>query len=174
MKKFWLIVYYSVIIYLPVNHSLIGKLFRTQSIRYFVCKHIFKKIGLNVNIEKGARFGNGFEVVIGDNSGIGVNSTIPHNIIIGDNVMMGPNCHILLRNHDFSNIDIPMIFQGYTESKQTIIEDDVWIGMNVLMTPGRHISKGSVIGGGTLLCKDFPPYSIIGGNPSKLIKSRKS
>lgn len=148
MKKVWLKIYYCVIIHLPVNHSPIGKLIRTQSIRYFVCKHIFKKIGSNVNIEKGARFGNGFDVVIGDNSGIGVNSTIPYNIIIGNNVMMGPNCYILLRNHDFSNVDIPMMHQGYTEPKQTIIEDDVWIGMNVLMTPGRHISKGSVIGGG--------------------------
>lgn len=40
------------------------------------------------------------------------------------------------------------------------------------MTPGRNIKRGSIIGAGGLLCKDFPEYSIIGGNPSKLIRSR--
>jgi acetyltransferase-like isoleucine patch superfamily enzyme len=41
------------------------------------------------------------------------------------------------------------------------------------MTPGRHISKGTIIGMGSILTKDFPPYSVVGGNPAKLIKSRK-
>ena len=52
------------------------------------------------------------------------------------------------------------------------IEDDVWIGRNVLMTPGRHIAKGSIIAAGCVLTKDFPEYSIIGGNPGKFIRSR--
>ena len=88
--------------------------------------------------------------------------------------MMGRNCYIISQNHNFSRTDIPMRLQGSQDSSsiQTIIEDDVWIGMNVLMTPGRHIQKGTIVGAGTLLCKDFPPYSVVGGNPSKLIKSR--
>ena len=88
--------------------------------------------------------------------------------------MMGPNCFIIKYNHSFDRIDIPMIRQGYqtTENVPTVIEDDVWIGMNVLMTAGRHIKKGTIIGAGCLLCKDFPEYSIVGGNPSKLIRSR--
>lgn len=89
--------------------------------------------------------------------------------------MMGPNCFIIKYNHAFDRIDIPMNMQGFqtNENVQTIIDNDVWIGMNVLMTPGRHIKKGSVIGAGCLLCKDFPEYSIIGGNPSRLIRARK-
>lgn len=86
---------------------------------------------------------------------------------------MGANCYILPHNHAFDRTDIPMCQQGFNEKKQTIIEDDVWIGRDVLMTPGRHISKGSIIAGGCVLCKDFPEYSIVGGNPSKFIKSRK-
>ena len=66
-----------------------------------------------------------------------------------------------------------MISQGYSEPKQTIIEDDVWIGRNVTFTPRRHVAKGSIVAACTVLCKDFPAYSIIGGNPSKLIKNRK-
>lgn len=65
-----------------------------------------------------------------------------------------------------------MCHQGLAPKLQTIIEDDVWIGRDVLMTPGRVIQKGSIIAGGCVLCKNFPEYSVVGGNPSKLIKSR--
>lgn len=63
---------------------------------------------------------------------------------------------------------------GHCGKKQTIIEDDAWIGRDVTMTPGRTIKKGSIIAACTMLTKDFPEYSIVGGNPSKLIKSRKN
>ncbi len=141
-------------------------------IRYQLAKRIFKKCGHHVNIERKAKFGSGRDVEIGNYSGIGVNCSIPSNIIIGDYVMMGPNCYILQRNHKFDDINIPIIRQGYTEQKKTIIQDNVLIGRNVLMTPGRTIAIGSIVGAGCVLTKDFPPYSIIGGNPSKLIRSR--
>lgn len=63
--------------------------------------------------------------------------------------------------------------QGFTTKKQTIIEDDVWIGRNVTMTLGRVIKEGSIIGACCVLTKDFPEYSLIEGNPSKLIRLRK-
>ena len=86
--------------------------------------------------------------------------------------MMGPNVFILDVNHEVSDTTKPMCFQGHVGRKTTVIEDDVWIGRDVKMTPGRHISKGSIIAMGCVLTKDFPEYSIIGGNPSKLIRSR--
>lgn len=87
--------------------------------------------------------------------------------------MMGPDCYFLSVNHKFDRTDIPMWKQGYTLPQHpTIIEDNVWIGRQVTATPGRHISSGTVIGACCLLCKDFPQNSIVGGNPSKLIRSR--
>lgn len=86
--------------------------------------------------------------------------------------MMGPNCYIFSTNHAFDRRDISMIQQGHTIRKQTIIEDDVWIGRNVIFTPGRIVKKGSIIAAGCVLSKDFPEYSIIGGNPSRLIRNR--
>ena len=87
---------------------------------------------------------------------------------------MGPNCYIFSSNHSFDRIDVPMIFQGTTNRKKTIIEDDVWIGRNVTMTPGRFVKKGTIVGACCLLSRNFPQYSVVGGNPSILIKSRKS
>ena len=168
-----LLLYYCILYYMPSSTCIIpyvGKM--SRKLRYVCCKNIFQYCGMNVNIEHKANFGSGLGIRIGNNSGIGINSTIPSNTIIGDNVMMAPNCYILSTNHSIERIDIPMIEQGETQKKQTIIEDDVWIGRNVIMTPGRIIKKGSVIAAGCVLTKDFLEYSIIGGNPCKLIRSR--
>lgn len=167
-----LALYYGLAQYLPVSYNkFLGGV--SKKIRYQLVKRIFKSCGNNVNVERKASFGSGREIEIGDNSGIGINACIPANTKIGKNVMMGPNCYILGANHSFARTDIPMIQQGFTEKKQTIIEDDIWIGRDVTFTPGRIVKTGSIVGARTLLCKDFPEYSVIGGNPSKLIRSRK-
>ena len=53
-----------------------------------------------------------------------------------------------------------------------IIEDDVWTGANVTILKGVTIGRGSVIAAGAVVTKSFPPYSIIGGVPAKLLKMR--
>jgi maltose O-acetyltransferase len=86
--------------------------------------------------------------------------------------MMGPNCYILSNNHGFDRIDIPMIQQGSSNQLDTIIEDDVWIGRQVIFTPERVVKKGSIVAAGCVLSKNFPEYSVIGGDPSVLIRKR--
>lgn len=154
----------------PSTFPIVGN--ASMRIRYYCCKLVFKRCGKNVNIERGASFGKGFEIEIGDNSGLGRYCHVPANLKIGKDVMMAPRVFILDSNHKFDNIDIPMRVQGVEGASPAIIEDDVWIGRQVLMTPGRHIKKGSIIAAGAVLTKDFPEYSIVGGNPSKLIRSR--
>lgn len=166
--------YYGVCYWLPTSCTpphFVGRFFRR--LRGAVCRRIFKSAGKDINIERKAFFGLGTGIVIGDYSGIGPNCHVPSDTVIGNYVMMAPNCYILNRNHRVDNLDTPMVMQGDTERKTTVIGDDVWIGRNVLMTPGRHISNGTIIAAGCVLCKDFPAYSIVGGNPSRLIKSRK-
>lgn len=170
-QLFCLALYYCVARYLPSSQiQFVGGV--SRRIRTFLCKRIFKSCGTNVNIERGACFGSGRLVEIGNNSGLGINSMVPSDIKIGNNVMMGPNCYILSQNHRIDDVTIPMNRQGFVKKGRTVIDDDVWIGRNVTLTPGRHIAKGSVIGACCLLCKDFPEYSIVGGNPSKLIRNR--
>lgn len=166
-----IILYYGFAQFLPSNYSMFGRIYKY--IRYILVRHIFKKCGTNVDVNRKARFGNGRNVSVGDNSGIGSNCSIPNNISIGSNVMMAPNCCILTNmNHKYDRIDVPIKDQGIKYTKPTFIGNDVWIGQNVLITPGRVINNGSILAAGTVLTKDFPEYSIIGGNPSKLIRSR--
>ena len=165
-----LALYYGFAQFLPKSNTFFNV---GGGIRYCLCKHIFKKCGKHVNIERKAFFASGIDIEIGDYSGIGINAHIPNGTIIGDYVMMGPNCFILDVNHKVSDVDTPMCFQGHVPKKITRIGNDVWIGRDVHMTPGRTIADGSIIAMGAVLTKDFPPYSVVGGNPAKLIRYRK-
>lgn len=172
-KTIWLILYYGFAKHLPGSHTPLGKILKSQAIRYFCCKHIFKYIGKNVNIEKGAWFGKGQDIEIGDNSGIGYNAHILFNTKIGNGVMMGRNFSILESIHNYDRTDIPMYLQGRNiKRSQVVIGNDVWIGNDVLVLGSRHIETGSIVAARTVLVKSFPQYSIIGGNPSVFIKSR--
>ena len=172
MKYVCLFLYYGFAVYLPVGYAkVLGK--TSRKIRGFLCSFIFAECGKDVTIERGARFGKGFKIRIGDRSGIGVNCFVPDGSVIGKDVMMGPNCYIHAQNHRFDRVDIPMREQGFSEWKPIVIEDDVWIGRDVSIMAGRHISKGSLIAANCVLTKDFPPYSIVGGNPGRLIRNRK-
>lgn len=172
-KLIALVFYYGLFRYLPCSYfPVLGPV--SKKLRYLCGRIIFRKCGKNVNIERGAVFGCGFDIEIGDRSGIGVKCSIPSDTIIGNNVNMGPKVFILSRNHRFDRTDVTIQSQGYYPDQQTVIEDDVWIGREVTMTPGRNIKKGTIIGACCLLCKDFPEYSIVGGNPSRLIRSRIS
>lgn len=162
---FFLALYYGFARYLPSVK--IG-----ATIRYMLCRRIFKYCGKHVIIKRNVYFGSGQQIEIGDHSEIGENAIIPSNTKIGKDVLIAANCRIISMNHRFDRIDIPIREQGYTEKTQIIIEDDVWIGRDVLIMPGRRVQQGSIVAGGTVLCKDFPKYSIIGGNPSQLIRLR--
>ncbi len=150
-----------------VSHINIGQ----KSIRRMLASCFVHNLGQNVNIEDHAVISS--DLTIGDNSGIGSHSKIMPRVRIGSNVMMGPNCFICTQNHRFDDVSIPMIKQGFTDYEPVIIQDDVWIGQSVIILPGVEIGKGSIIGAGAVVTKSFPPYSIIGGNPAKLIRERK-
>jgi acetyltransferase-like isoleucine patch superfamily enzyme len=120
------------------------------------------------------------QVTYKQNLSIGKNSTWNYGcwinamgkITIGDNVIIGPYCIIHSGNHKFENVNVPIREQGY-EKYHTVIEDDCWLGANVIVLPGVHISKGSIIGAGSVVTKDIPQYTIAVGNPAKVIKNRK-
>tara|TARA_R110002050_G_scaffold300444_1_gene469820 strand:+ start:3808 stop:4515 length:708 start_codon:yes stop_codon:yes gene_type:complete len=117
----------------------------------------------------------GSSLKIGNNVGInhycfiGVRGDIE----IGNNVIFGPRVNVFSENHNFDSIEIPIKNQGVTKGK-TIIGNDVWIGANVSIMSGVSIGDGCVIAAGAVVTKSIPAYSIIGGVPAKIIKSRKS
>jgi len=139
-------------------------------VRGFLARRIIRKCGKNINIEKNAYFSPNIE--IGAHSGIGQNAIITSGVKLGANVMMAAHVRIYTRNHNISDVDIPMIAQGESEIEPVTIEDDVWIGDGVIILPGVTVGAGSVIGAGSVVTKDVEKFSIVAGNPAKLIRTR--
>lgn len=99
---------------------------------------------------------------IGDNSGVNYNSIIiaRKSIIIGNNVLIGPNVAIYDHGHIFNDSEKPMSRCGYNTSP-IVIEDNVWIGANVVILKGVTIGSGSVIGAGCVITNDIAPNSLV-------------
>ena len=108
-------------------------------------------------------------ITIGSRSRIGLGNTIIGPVKIGNNVNLAQNIIISGLNHNYSDPDKTIISQGVNTS-EVIIEDDVWIGANSVILAGITIGKHSVIGAGSVVIRDVPPYSIVVGNPGKIIK----
>ncbi|WP_421977778.1 acyltransferase [Roseivirga seohaensis] len=132
-------------------------------------------IGANALIRPSNIYGGevGEGMIVGNNSNIGPFAYIGCSglIVIGDNVMMSPRVSIYAENHNFEKRNVPMKAQGVTR-QTTKVEDDCWIASNSVILAGVTIGKGSVISAGAVVTKDVPPYSIVGGVPAKVIKSR--
>ncbi|MGD7007040.1 acyltransferase [Metabacillus sp. 84] len=91
-------------------------------------------------------------------------------VIIENNVIIGPNITIMTSNHDYNGDFLP--YDSSNILGDVIIEENVWIGANVNVVPGITIGEGAVIAMGSVVTRDVPKYSIIGGNPAKPIKTR--
>jgi acetyltransferase-like isoleucine patch superfamily enzyme len=119
----------------------------------------------------GGRIGEG--LTVGDNSNIGPYCYIGCSgyVEIGTNVMMGPRVSIFAENHIFNRTDLPMKEQGVTH-EFVRIEDDCWIASHSVILAGVTVGRGSIVSAGSIVTKDVPPFSIVGGSPAKVIKSR--
>ena len=125
------------------------------------------------NIEKEAYFGEGRGLYMGTGSGLGVNCQIQRPCHIGDYVLMGPDVVIFTMNHKADRTDIPIGAQGMTGKRKVTIGNDVWIGQRAMIMPGVTVGDGSIIAAGAVVTKDVPPYSIVGGIPARVLKTRK-
>lgn len=169
-KKILLLIYYGIVQYISYKPFPFWKL--GCKLRYFVAKFLFKQIGINVIIKNKCYFGDGSRIKVGNRSQLGQNTRLQGSITLGDDVIMGPDIVIMATSHEYKRIDIPINLQGETIERKVEIGNDVWIGTRVIILPGVKIGDHSIIGAGAIVTKSFPPYSIIGGNPSKLIKRR--
>lgn len=146
----------------------------------------YKKIPANVhpNVTVGKNFEIGRFSYINANTHIGHDTKIGSFCSIARSVEIAPHSHpiYLMSTHtfqyqsnkfaDYENYKNNTFFPIESLSKQTIIEHDVWIGTKSIIMKGVHIGTGAIIGAGSIVTKDIPPYAIAVGVPAKVIKYR--
>jgi len=92
-------------------------------------------------------------------------------VVIGDNFHSGPGCQIIVQNHNFDKgTKIP--YDSTYILKDIIIEDNVWLGNNVILLGGIRIGEGAIIQAGSVVVNDIPKYAIAGGHPAKVFSQR--
>ncbi|MDM8101757.1 MULTISPECIES: DapH/DapD/GlmU-related protein [Oceanobacillus] len=105
-------------------------------------------IGKNVFINSGCRFQDQGQIIIGDGSLIG------HNVVFAT------------INHDYDPLN-----RGTMYLKPIELKEKTWIGSNATILPGVTIGENSVVAAGSVVTKDVPPNTIVGGNPAKFISN---
>lgn len=159
----------------------IGSIFRLV-----LWKLSLSKVGKNPIISSGAQYSYPNLIEINNNVILGNNVSIhagdSKGVYIGNYVAIADGTYIRSGNHKFNDLNTKIRYQGHScveidfnfNKYSVVIEDDVWIGARVIILSGTHIGKGSVISAGSVISNTIPPYSIVVGNPGRVIKNRKN
>jgi len=120
--------------------------------------------------------GGSGDVVIGRGSVINSGCVLytGNGIRIGRNVLIAANCTLAPANHAFADPGRPICTQGFQPSRGGIVvDDDVWIGANCVLTDGTVVGSGSVIGAASLVRGELPAFCIAFGVPARVNGWRK-
>jgi acetyltransferase-like isoleucine patch superfamily enzyme len=111
----------------------------------------------------------GDEIRVGRNVFINQNCTFYDlgGLDIGDDVMIGPNVNIITTGHPLE----PSQRRAATIGKPIAIERNVWIAAGVTIIGGVRIGENAVVAAGSVVTRDVPPNSLVGGNPARVIRS---
>lgn len=127
-------------------------------------------------------FGHGGQIEMGDFSYLGPNSYVwsAKKITIGKRVLISHNCSIF--DSDTHPLDPGERHEQFKEiittgqpkhinlnEKEVVIGDDVLIAANSIILKGVKIGKAAIVGAGSVVTKDVPPYAIVAGNPAKIV-----
>lgn len=122
------------------------------------------QIGISVKVPQGSRLGRYGYIGRGFQSGSPVS--------VGDLCMISTGVNIVANDHDPYLPDKPMRLAFNWGHQVTVFESDVWVGHGAVIRSGLKLARGSVIAAGSVVTKDVDPYTIVGGNPARVIRAR--
>lgn len=127
-------------------------------------------LGTESVIEDFATVNNGMGGVhIGARTLVGLGNVLIGPLRIGNDVIIAQNVVFSGLNHGYLDVSRPIKDQPCTTA-EIVVEDEVWIGANAVVTAGVRIGRHAVVAGGSVVTKDVPPYTIVGGNPARPLK----
>ena len=134
-----------------------------------------KKLGHGSLIDRTCVLIDAGKISISDYTYIGPGTRLTGSggIEVGRGTIIGYDVEIITRNHNYDSFDLKSLpYDDRYVFKRVKISDNVWIGARVIVLPGVFIGEGAVIAAGAVVTKDVKAYTIVGGNPAKVIGSR--
>lgn len=134
-----------------------------------LAQEIFGAVGRNLVLHSPFHCDFGINIRIGDHFVGNFNLTILDEapVTIGHHVFIGPNTNLCTVTHALC---AEQRNEGIMRARPITIGDNVWIAAHVTVLPGVSIGEGSVIGAGSVVTKDIPPYTLAVGNPCRVIR----
>lgn len=133
-----------------------------------------KKAGVRLKVMAGTRFRSLENIEIGDDVNIGFDNFLQGRggLTIGNKSSFAPGVKIWSSNHEYDDRDVPIRDQGHSD-KPVVIGDDVFIGSNAFILPGTVLPRGCIVCAGAIVgSKPYQPFSILAGNPARVIGYR--
>ncbi len=146
---------------------------KAQNRKLQIIRSKFLRIGENCQLQNDIIISVANRISLGNDIYIGNGATLNGlgGVTIEDGVIIGPNVFIHSANHRFRDAEY-LPYDQFHVFKEVVIKENVWIGANVCITPGTVIGEGAIVGMGTVLHGEIPAYSIVAGNPYKIIGKR--
>jgi serine acetyltransferase len=95
-------------------------------------------------------------------------------VSIGRGVLFARNVYIADHRHGFQQAEVPVLDQPLEDLRAVVVEDDAWLGQNVVLLPGVTVGKGSVVGANSVIREDVPPRCVVAGAPGRVIRQLPS
>ena len=119
----------------------------------------------NVEIEENVNIRYGLQII---------NSKTEH-VVIKRNTTLAPNVTIVTNNH-VPTVGVPifLLTSSHVNDKSTdvVIEEDCWVGTGAKLLSGSRLGRGCIVGAGSIVTKEVPPYAVVAGIPAKIIAAR--
>ncbi|MGK7394447.1 MAG: sugar O-acetyltransferase [Candidatus Cyclobacteriaceae bacterium M3_2C_046] len=140
-----------------------------EVLRKQIISQLFGKTGKGLWIEPPFYCDYGSHIELGHDVFINFNCTMldVNQLTIGDKVLIGPNVQIYTATHP---LDWQERARGMELAKPVKIGSHVWIGGGAIIFPGITVGERSIIGAGSVVTKDVPADTLVGGNPCKVIR----
>lgn len=140
-----------------------------DTLKKSILTELLGSVGEGITIEHNFHCDLGYNIHVGKNFYAGFNCTILDmaEVRIGDNCLIAPNVGIYTAGHDIHPIDR----HKSGNACPIIIGNNVWIGGHVAIVGGVEIGDNSIIAAGSVVLKNVPSNTIVGGNPAKIIRS---
>jgi acetyltransferase-like isoleucine patch superfamily enzyme len=115
------------------------------------------------------------DISLGDRVQFGADCFVQCDLAVGDDVLIASRVAFVGRDdHRFDVVGSTIWDSPRGDTHRTVVHDDVWIGHGSIIVAGVQIGEGSIVATGSVVVKDVPKYTIVGGNPARVIRDRFS